>query len=347
MAQVDEYAPQPTIPPLARELPPPERVRPERAKHRPLRVAPPAMTLSQRWPSNPSPVPRIGSEELLRGQGPKIFDTGRHSLFRRPRRRRINHAEDRNRYRLTVAARLSSPRMRRKTATPRRANSGTCRTWSAVHQVAIGAMVATMSSPGKIAASSLFVHSCPITEHQLKQPGRQATPRGRSDPRSDLRLARSSPPGSSRRRWLGVAALYGQEPPSACRRVRSRSRGLLRGGALADGERSPTKKGGHRFVALAIWPPDKTLAKTCAAFSDLEKLVRMVVSICSVTGPPRLRGSMISRQVAASQRSLMLGGSTIWIASRKVLHSPHRVMRLSSSTRASRAEISPARASGC
>ena len=26
----------------------------------------------------------------------------------------------------------------------------------------------------------------------------------------------------------------------------------------------------HQFVALAIWVPDKTLAKTCADFSDLE-----------------------------------------------------------------------------
>jgi hypothetical protein len=49
----------------------------------------------------------------------------------------------------------------------------------------------------------------------------------------------------------------------------SRSRGLVRGGALADGERWPVKKGHHRFVALAIWLPDKTLAKTCADFSDL------------------------------------------------------------------------------
>lgn len=50
----------------------------------------------------------------------------------------------------------------------------------------------------------------------------------------------------------------------------SRSRGLVRGGALADGKRWPIKKGRHRFVALAIWLPDKTLAKTCADFSDLE-----------------------------------------------------------------------------
>jgi hypothetical protein len=50
----------------------------------------------------------------------------------------------------------------------------------------------------------------------------------------------------------------------------AQSRGLLRGGALADGERWMTKKGDHQFVALAIWLPDKTLAKTCADFSDLE-----------------------------------------------------------------------------
>ena len=50
----------------------------------------------------------------------------------------------------------------------------------------------------------------------------------------------------------------------------SRSRGLVRGGALAEGERWPIKKGHHRFVALAIWLPDRMLAKTCADFSDLE-----------------------------------------------------------------------------
>src|SRR6516164_7400166 len=49
-----------------------------------------------------------------------------------------------------------------------------------------------------------------------------------------------------------------------------RSRGLVRGGALADGERWPIKKGHHQFVALAIWLPGKRLAKTCADFSDLE-----------------------------------------------------------------------------
>jgi hypothetical protein len=50
----------------------------------------------------------------------------------------------------------------------------------------------------------------------------------------------------------------------------SRSQGFVRGGALAGGERWPIKEGHHRFVALAIWLPDKILAKTCADFSDLE-----------------------------------------------------------------------------
>src|SRR5262249_40848606 len=50
----------------------------------------------------------------------------------------------------------------------------------------------------------------------------------------------------------------------------SRSRGLIHGRALTEGERWPIKAGHHRFVSLAIWLPDKTLAKTCADFSDLE-----------------------------------------------------------------------------
>jgi hypothetical protein len=60
------------------------------------------------------------------------------------------------------------------------------------------------------------------------------------------------------------AALIEFGPP------RSPSLGLARGGALANGERWRIRKGRHRFVALAIWRPDKTLAKTCADFSDLE-----------------------------------------------------------------------------
>jgi len=50
----------------------------------------------------------------------------------------------------------------------------------------------------------------------------------------------------------------------------SRSQGLARGGALGRGAPWPIKEGHHRFVALAIWLPDKTLAKTCSDFSDLE-----------------------------------------------------------------------------
>jgi hypothetical protein len=49
----------------------------------------------------------------------------------------------------------------------------------------------------------------------------------------------------------------------------SQPRGLVRGGALADGDRWPIKKGRHRFVSLAVWFPDEKLAKTCADFSDL------------------------------------------------------------------------------
>ena len=52
--------------------------------------------------------------------------------------------------------------------------------------------------------------------------------------------------------------------------AKSRSRGLVRDGALANGERWPIKNGRHRFVSLAIWLPDKMLTKTCADFSDLE-----------------------------------------------------------------------------
>jgi hypothetical protein len=60
------------------------------------------------------------------------------------------------------------------------------------------------------------------------------------------------------------AALIEFGPPN------SRSQGLLRGGALADGERWPIKNGRHRFVSLATWLPDKALANACSDFSDLE-----------------------------------------------------------------------------
>jgi hypothetical protein len=51
---------------------------------------------------------------------------------------------------------------------------------------------------------------------------------------------------------------------------RARSRGLARGGALAEGARWPIRAGEHRYVALAVWRPDKALARACDDFSDLE-----------------------------------------------------------------------------
>ena len=95
--------------------------------------------------------------------------------------------------------------------------------------------------------------------------------------RSEIARAWSDPKGS---RGEGVVLLPGghllvakEKKPAAFIEFgppRSQSRGLLRGGALADGEGWPIKKGRHRFVALATWFPDKTLARTCADFSDLE-----------------------------------------------------------------------------
>jgi hypothetical protein len=129
------------------------------------------------------------------------------------------------------------------------------------------------------------------------------------------------------------AALIEFGPPD------SRSRGLLRGGALADGERWRTKKGRRRFVALAIWVPGKTLAKTCADFSDLEIGPDGCLYLLSD------KSSTIARldDLPAGGGAAALvdgGGSATWMARRKVLHSPHRVTRSSGSTHASRAEIS-------
>ena len=73
-------------------------------------------------------------------------------------------------------------------------------------------------------------------------------------PRGHLLVAKEKKP----------AALIEFGPPG------SRSQGLARGRALPDGARWPIRKGRHRFVALAIWLPEKKLAKSCADFSDLE-----------------------------------------------------------------------------
>jgi hypothetical protein len=95
--------------------------------------------------------------------------------------------------------------------------------------------------------------------------------------RSEIARAWCDPKGS---RGEGMALLPGghlliakEKKPAAFIEFgppHSPSWGLARGGALADGERWPVKNGHHRFVALAVWLPDKTLAKTCADFSDLE-----------------------------------------------------------------------------
>jgi hypothetical protein len=95
--------------------------------------------------------------------------------------------------------------------------------------------------------------------------------------RGNIARAWSDPEGS---RGEGVVLLPGghllvakEKKPSAFIEFgppHSRPRGLIRGGALADGEQWPIKEGHHRFVALANWLPDKILAKTCADFSDLE-----------------------------------------------------------------------------
>jgi hypothetical protein len=52
--------------------------------------------------------------------------------------------------------------------------------------------------------------------------------------------------------------------------LNTKSRGLAQNGALGAGKRWPVRKGSHRFVALAVWYPDKKLAAACADFSDLE-----------------------------------------------------------------------------
>ena len=95
--------------------------------------------------------------------------------------------------------------------------------------------------------------------------------------RAGIAQAWSHPKGS---RGEGMALLPGghlliakEKKPAALIEfgpAKSRSRGLVCGGALPDGKRWPIKEGHHRFVALAVWFPDQTLARNCADFSDLE-----------------------------------------------------------------------------
>jgi hypothetical protein len=164
--------------------------------------------------------------------------------------------------------------------------------------------------------------------------------------RSEIARAWSDPKGS---RGEGVVLLPGghllvakEKKPAAFIEFGppgSRSRGLPRGGALADGERWAIKKGHHRFVALATWFPDKSLATTCADFSDLEigPDGRLYLLSDQSSTIARLE---ISRRAAAPPRFLLRGGLALWMASRKVFHSPQKVERSSDSTHASRARIS-------
>jgi hypothetical protein len=50
----------------------------------------------------------------------------------------------------------------------------------------------------------------------------------------------------------------------------SRSTGFAPGSALDEGAAWPIEAGRHRFVALAVWAPNKSLDKVCTDFSDLE-----------------------------------------------------------------------------
>jgi hypothetical protein len=91
--------------------------------------------------------------------------------------------------------------------------------------------------------------------------------------RGEIARAWSHPKGS---RGEGMALLHGghllvakEKEPAVLIEFgppNSRSRGL----ALPNGEPWQIKKGHHRFVALAVWRPDKALAKNCTDFSDLE-----------------------------------------------------------------------------
>jgi hypothetical protein len=97
------------------------------------------------------------------------------------------------------------------------------------------------------------------------------------DGRGDLADSWSDPKGS---RGEGAALLAGghlliakeKEPPALVEfgPEGAASRGLAAGGALADGDAWPIADGEHRFVALAIWRPDRALRDFCEDFSDLE-----------------------------------------------------------------------------
>jgi hypothetical protein len=100
----------------------------------------------------------------------------------------------------------------------------------------------------------------------LEVPGHDATARSWADPRSShgegavllsgghLLIAKEKDPS--------VLIEFGQPGDAA--------RGFARGGGLPAGEAWSVEPGEHRYVPLAIWSPDKGLARACADFSDLE-----------------------------------------------------------------------------
>src|SRR5215472_9354654 len=126
---------------------------------------------------------------------------------------------------------------------------------------------ARMSSPARIAASAVgstpiwLGRNCKLLSKVHAWRRNPSGLRGWADGGPKNGEA-ADPPRANRAKKPAALIEFG--PPH------SQSRGLVRGGALADGERWPIHKGHHRFVALAIWRPDKALAKTCADFSDLE-----------------------------------------------------------------------------
>ncbi len=93
----------------------------------------------------------------------------------------------------------------------------------------------------------------------------------------DLARAWADPAGS---RGEGAALLPGghllvakEKDPSAFIEfgpVGAEPVGLVRGGGLARGTAWEIEPGDHRYVALAVWWPDKALRNACADFSDLE-----------------------------------------------------------------------------
>ena len=111
-----------------------------------------------------------------------------------------------------------------------------------------------------------FEASRVVASISLSVPGRSQIAQSWSDPngsRGEGVVLCAAAICSSRRkkthRYLSSSVLQARRP-----------RGLIQGGMLAGGARWPIAAGEHRFVALAIWWPDKALDKCCADFSDLE-----------------------------------------------------------------------------